>query len=120
MKITAKNLVNIIAKLIAAGMLIWALDRHQYDYYTVLRWVVCGVAAFAAAQAAKSDKSGWAWSLGIAALVLNPLIPVHLKRDTWAVIDIAVAVLLVLSIVALDRRTPPPVPPAPTTPVEHD
>jgi len=103
-------------------MLIGALFRHpsvagygRYhapydDYYTLLRWVVCGVAAFAAFQAGKSKKTGWMWALVIVALAFNPLLPVHLQRDTWAVIDLAVAVLLVVSIVFLDRRPPPPAP----------
>ena len=117
------NPVSIIAKLIAAGMLVGAFfrqpsvtgyGRHHApydDYYTLLRWVVCGVATFAAFHAAKSKKTGWMWVLAIAALAFNPLLPVHLKRETWAVIDIAVAVLLVVSIVAIDRHAPPPAPP---------
>ena len=79
-----KNPISIIAKLIAAGMLIGALVR-QYrrhdDYYTLLRWVVCGVAAFAAYHAATSKKTGWMWALVIVALAFNPLLPVHLKRE---------------------------------------
>ena len=118
-----KNPVSIIARLIAAGMLVGALFRHPSvtgygrhhapydDYYTLLRWVVCGVAAFAAFQAGKSKKTGWMWALAIVALAFNPLLPAHLKRETWAVIDLAVAVLLVVSIVAIDRAPPPPAPP---------
>jgi len=88
-----KNPVSIIAKLIAAGMLVGALFRYPAvtgygrhhapydDYYTLLRWVVCGVAAFAAYQAATSKKTGWMWVLVIVALAFNPLLPVHLKRE---------------------------------------
>jgi hypothetical protein len=103
-----KNPASIVAKLIAAGMLVGALARHQYGYYTLLRWAVCGVAAFAAFQAAESDKSGWAWALAIVALAFNPVIPIHLKRDTWAFIDLAVAALLLVSIAMVDRQTPRP------------
>src|SRR5437899_2030498 len=78
-----KNPVSIVAKLIAAGMLVGALGHHQYGYYTLVRWIVCAVSAFAAYQAAESKKSGWAWALAIVALAFNPIIPVHLKRDTW-------------------------------------
>ena len=99
---------NIVAKLIAAGLLFGALGRHQYAYYTVLRWVVFGVSAFAAFQATKSDSSGWVWTLTIVALAFNPVIPVHLKRSTWVFIDLTVGVLLLVSIVAVDRQMPRP------------
>lgn len=103
-----KNPASSVPKLIAAGMLFGALGRHQYGYYTLLRWVVCGVSAFAAFQAAKSAKTGWVWALAVVALFFNPIIPVHLKRETWAFIDVGVAVLLLISIVAIDRHRLPP------------
>ena len=69
------NLGIIIAKLIAAVMLFAALGRHAYDYYTLLRWVACGVAAFTAFQAAQNKKFGWLFVFIIAAIVLNPISP---------------------------------------------
>src|SRR5260370_30152119 len=105
-RMTFKNTGSIVAKLIAGGMLVGALGHHQYGYYTLLRWIVCSVSAFAAYQAAESNKSGWAWGLAIVALAFNPVIPVHLKRETWAFIDLAVAGLLIVSIATLDRHTP--------------
>ena len=102
-----KSPASIVAKLIDAGMLFGALARHSYDYYTLLRWVVSGVSAFAAFQAAESDKAGWAWALAIVAIAFNPVIPVHLQRDTWAFIDFGVAVFLLVSIVFTDRHLSP-------------
>jgi hypothetical protein len=110
--IAAKNSIHmnpadfgsIIAKLIAAVMLFDALDRHPYDYYTLLRWVACGVCAFTAFQAMQSKKTGWLWIFVIASVMLNPIVPLHLKRGNWAIVDATAAVLLLLSIVALDIR----------------
>jgi hypothetical protein len=94
----------IIAKLIAAAMLFAALGRHQYDYYTLLRWVACGVCAYTAFQAMQSKKTGWLFVFVIAALVLNPIAPLRFKRDTWAILDAAAAVLLLVSIAVMDIR----------------
>jgi hypothetical protein len=102
------NLGIIIAKLIAAVLLFAALGRHAYDYYTLLRWVACGVAAFTAYQAAETKKFGWLAVFVIVAIVLNPIAPLHLKRDTWALVDIAAGVLLLLSIAVIDIRKPKP------------
>ena len=116
----------IVTKLVAAGMLFWALGGtptlyvthsaghrhaahavgHGYDYYVLLRWVVCGVGALGASRAAGFGKNGWAWALGIVALFFNPIIPVHLTRQTWGFIDVAAALLLLVSIVAVDLRAP--------------
>jgi DNA repair exonuclease SbcCD ATPase subunit len=98
----------IIAKLIAALLLFAALGRHPYDYYTLLRWITCAVCAFTAFQAAEMKKSGWLWVFIIVAIVFNPLVPLRLKRDTWALVDIAAAVLLLLSIAVMDIRKPRP------------
>jgi hypothetical protein len=102
------NFGSIIAKLIAAVMLFAALGRHSYDYYTLLRWVGCGVCAFTAYQSLQRGKIGWVWIFGIAAVMLNPIAPLHLKRDAWAIIDAAVAVLLLAAIVVIDIRKPRP------------
>jgi hypothetical protein len=86
-----------IARLIALGLLLWALDRHSYGYYQILRWVVCGAAVYSAFIAMNSKKIFWAWALGITAVLFNPIVPIHLKRDSWAVIDVIAAILLVVS-----------------------
>lgn len=98
------SLPSLIARVLAAIMLVWALDRHPYDYYTLLRWITCGVSAYMAWYSAELAKDGWVWIFGITALLFNPLIPVHLSRDTWAVIDLAAAALMVVSLFTV--RTP--------------
>jgi hypothetical protein len=99
-----KNLVAIVPKLIAASLLFGTFTRHSYDYYTLLRWLVCGVSAFAAVRAGRLNKSSWTWAFAIIALFYNPIIPVHLKRDSWAWIDPSVAIFLLVSIWFIDRR----------------
>ncbi len=99
---------SIVAKLIAAVMLFAALGRHPYDYYTLLRWIACGVCAFTAFQSMQSKKTGWLIIFVIAAVMLNPVAPIHLKRETWAFVDAAAAVLLLVSIAVLDIRQPRP------------
>ena len=104
----AADFGSIVVKLIAALMLFAALGRHAYDYYTLLRWIACGVCAYTAFQAMQIEKIGWVWIFAIAAIVLNPISPLHLKRDTWAIIDAAAAMLLLLSIAVMNIRKPRP------------
>ena len=80
----------ILAKLAAAGMLLWALagdpiphaahsaghrhtahaSGHGYDYYVLLRWVVCGVGALGAFRAVGIRQEG----LGLGAGHRRPLL----------------------------------------------
>ncbi len=93
----------LVARIAAAILLFWALDRHPYGYYTLLRFVVCGVTAYGAYFAAEVKQTGWAWIFGVVALLFNPLIPIHLRRDTWAIIDLGVAGFLLISIFFLQK-----------------
>ncbi len=104
MKVPAPGLLTM--KLVAAVMLIAALGRHPYGYYTLLRWVVCGVAAYSAARAHEAKRTGWTWTLATVALVFNPLLPVLLDRDSWAPVDVAVSTILIISVFAVDRHLP--------------
>ena len=95
-----------IARIAAIILLLWALARHPYGYYTLLRFVVCGVGAYGVYFSSEIIISkGWAWIFGIIAILFNPIIPIHLDRDTWAVIDVAVAVILGASIFMLKKET---------------
>ncbi|MBI3312418.1 MAG: hypothetical protein HYZ88_02715 [Candidatus Omnitrophica bacterium] len=85
--------------LIASALLIIPLlDDQPYSYYTLLRIVVCGVAALIALTMyrAKQDNP-WIWVVGFIALLYNPVIPIHLDPDIRRIAYIASAVILPLT-----------------------
>jgi CheY-like chemotaxis protein len=101
-----KPVIVVSAKLIASGLLISAtFQKHQYDYYTLMRWAVCAVSIFAAFTTREYGKKGWIATLVIAALVFNPLFPVHFTRQTWAAVDLVAAGVLLASIAFVDLRS---------------
>jgi len=76
------------------GAMLWAATlRWPYGYYSLLRLVVCGSAAFEGCSGLMaSKKSVVSWiAIGIA-LLFNPLIPVYLHKADWVPIDVAVGV----------------------------
>ena len=96
---------QIVPVILAAIMLLLALLRWPYDYYRVLRWVTCAAAVFVA-YCGWTWKQQWAtWLFGVVAVLFNPLIPIHLTRDIWQVIDVVVAGMFVL-VLALAAPTP--------------
>ncbi|MFA5794009.1 MAG: DUF6804 family protein [Candidatus Brocadiia bacterium] len=94
----------VIARIVAIALLFWALDKHPYDYYTMLRLVVCGVTAYGVFFASENKKIGWAWGFGIIAVLFNPIIPVHLDKDTWALIDVMAAIILTVSLFMVRKQ----------------
>jgi hypothetical protein len=76
-------------------MLLAALASWPYGYYTFLRLVVTGCAiALIVVEYQRTNKFSALSILLIGiALLFNPLVPVHLTRDLWALIDVGCAVL---------------------------
>jgi len=69
-----------------------------YGFYRLLRWVACGVAIASVVQLHQNRHIGWAWALGIVALIFNPLIPFHFSKDTWRVLDFSAGALFLVTL----------------------
>lgn len=68
-----------------------------YGYYTLLRLVAFGVFAFAAFVSADRKYVALPWIFGFLALLFNPIFKVHLPKELWAPIDVAAAILLLVT-----------------------
>jgi hypothetical protein len=78
-------------KILAGLLLLYALGNNPYGYYTFLRWAVAAIAAYLAYKSYEDGKSGWAWIMGVVAVLFNPIAPFYMNRDTWQLIDLVVA-----------------------------
>jgi hypothetical protein len=96
-----------VGAIIASALLFWALERHPYGYYTLLRWITCGVCIYGLTISHRLEMPYLSWPLGIVALVFNPIIPFHLDRETWRPIDIISGIFIPLTaIIIWFRRSP--------------
>ncbi|MDP3260307.1 MAG: hypothetical protein Q8M34_06955 [Thermodesulfovibrionales bacterium] len=95
----------LILRIVSAILLLWALSYHSYEYYTILRFVVTGVAAYSAYISVNLKKKIWTWSFGIITILFNPFVPIHLDKDTWAVIDVLVAIFFIVSLFFVNNPT---------------
>jgi membrane protein implicated in regulation of membrane protease activity len=93
--------------IIPAVLLCIALAKLPYGYYTFLRIVTCGVAGFLAwAEFQQAQKlTLWAIALSAAAIIFNPVNPLHLPRSTWIYLNLSVAALLVMHMLTTHRGT---------------
>lgn len=89
---------GLIPGLIATGMLMGCLlDDLPYEYFKILRWVVCGVCAYRAYLAYSMRKNIWMWTFVSFAVLFNPVIPIFLDRELWADIDITLSIVILVS-----------------------
>jgi hypothetical protein len=79
-----------IAVIIIAMMLLGALGHWPYGYYQLLRVAVCGVSVFLVSV---WEKSWVRFLFGFIAILFNPILPIHLSRELWQIIDLALSVL---------------------------
>lgn len=80
--------------LFPATLLVVALMRLPYGYYTLLRLIVCGCAGFSAwlIYARSNGRISMA-VLTAVALLYNPFVIVRLNRGEWAPINLATAAI---------------------------
>ncbi|MCC6127559.1 MAG: DUF3592 domain-containing protein [Pirellulales bacterium] len=73
-----------------------AFEVYPYAFYQILRWIVCCTAILFAVDAHRWKKTWALWTFAVMAILFNPIVPIHLTRDSWSVIDrIAAVVILV-------------------------
>lgn len=79
---------------IVAAMLFIAIAPLPYGFYTFMRIIVCGCAAYMAYQGfSNEDKGAWAWILGIIAILFNPVATIHMTKEIWMAVDFVTGVL---------------------------
>lgn len=93
-----EEIVFTVVRVIAIAFLLWAYTNQPIGFYTLLRIVICATCAYGAYYAMKFEKTAWTWTMAFIALLFNPIIPIHLKREHWEIIDAIAAIILLLSI----------------------
>jgi len=93
--------LSIVSRCLSAGLLLLALLKLPYGYFTLLRLVVCGVAVYHAVLAYNLKRGVMVAYFGLIAILFNPIIPVYLSKQTWQPIDLVASALFLLSFVFL-------------------
>jgi len=89
------RVISGLVHFIPAGMLVLAIGRWPYGYYTLLRVVVLAGGLLLAALIYQRMKTFTIW-IGlflIVAIVFNPIVPLHLTRGVWSILNLAGAAL---------------------------
>ncbi|WP_348521669.1 DUF6804 family protein [Bosea sp. EC-HK365B] len=88
------------------ALLLLALVPWPYAYYQMLRIVVCAAAGYLAyGEYQRIGLGVWAIILAVLALVFNPVAPLHMKREIWAILNIGTAAALAMHFWVSRRRS---------------
>lgn len=88
------NKIQIILKVIAIVLLIIAIFPCNYGYYMFLRLVCCGIFAYFTFDYYEKEIEPWIWIFGGLAIVFNPILPLHLGKELWMIVD-GISVILI-------------------------
>jgi hypothetical protein len=90
--------LSVVLRIVVAVLLFLALYKQGYGYYQILRWIISGISIYCIYLAYTQKKIAWVWVFGGTAVLFNPLAPIFMDRVAWAIIDVVIAVLIVISI----------------------
>lgn len=88
--------------IIAAAALLLALAPWPYAYYQLLRVAIFAAGIFGAVTLWHKEQPV-AVALLICGLVFNPLIPMHLTREIWSVLNIVAALMFAFAAYRVGR-----------------
>jgi uncharacterized protein DUF6804 len=74
---------------------------ERNEFLQLGRLLVFAISAYTAYSAAMSNKRGWAWLFGLLAVTYNPFIEARLDRAAWQLLDLAAAMVSVVSLFGL-------------------
>ena len=93
-----------LSGVVAAANVI-ALADMPYGYYQLLRITVTGYAIWVAICVEKRRNSALVWIFGLVAVLYNPIIEIHMTRETHAFVNLLTAGLIATELY-LSRRRP--------------
>ena len=83
------NIKKTLPQIVIVLMLLLALNpKNPYGYYIIMRVIVCAEYSYLCVLAIRSKETNWTWILGALAFTYNPIIPLHLNRELWSVINV--------------------------------
>jgi uncharacterized membrane protein YccC len=88
----------ILVRCLAAALAFYATGKHPYNFYILARWTVFLACCWGIWLGRARIWPSFAPAYMAVGLVFNPLLPFHFQRSTWHTLDIAVGIVLAVSL----------------------
>lgn len=82
-------------------MLLIALADNPYSYYITLRWIVFILSIITIIIVFKQDLTKVLYFNIAIPFIYNPIIPIHLTRTIWTVINLITIAVLILNVIII-------------------
>jgi hypothetical protein len=93
------KVIDILLKLgVITVLIIGAVTKQQYSYYSFLRWVVMATSIYFIYKSYTRNNIGMLIFFSIIAILFNPFKPFHFQRETWHLIDYIVCAIILATI----------------------
>lgn len=66
------------------------LTLFPYGYYTLLKFVVFGTAAYTAYISFKKESRIIGFLSILVAILFNPFVPIYLNKEAWVIVDVVI------------------------------
>ena len=99
-----KKQIVIPSIIVTTLLLIAIFPIKEYSYYALLRWVVFFTAVYICYFSYQAERMNWIWLMGIVASVFNPIIPLHMSKEFWQVLDFVTAVIFIVFVVSFQKE----------------
>ena len=95
-----------IAWIAPALLLLIAIWRLPYGYYTFTRIVTCGASVLIAVAGMQERAVVQTWTILLLAIAVlfNPFIPIHLNRAVWFYLDLGAATAFLAHLVLVRQK----------------
>ncbi len=100
-----KTKINFYPIIVIITLLLLSFFKLPYGYYSFMRIIVTIIFIYYAYYAHYHlNKKIWFWFFSISTITFNPIIPIHLSRETWTIINLIIIIYCLFFIIYFKRR----------------
>ncbi len=98
-----EKIINIFS-IVSIVLLVIAFAQNPYSYYITMRWFITIFSLVTIFNALKEDYKIIIYLNCAIPIVYNPILPIHLTRSIWEIINIVTILILILNIVLVYKK----------------
>ena len=105
MENTVNNMLeNSTYKIISAILLLLGILSLPYGYYQLLRILITISAGLCTFESFNKNNQPMMYLFLLITILFNPLLPIHLDKSIWIIIDLITALFFLISIKILNKK----------------
>lgn len=107
--VTYSGLLRIVAivMLLAAVFQDYKIYYLSYDYFVILRWILCFVGTYLGYVAFTTKNAVWVFLAVLVVVFFNPIFPLPISKQTWKILDAIFASIMAISIFLVGEKIRP-------------